>query len=199
MILEAAVALTILPGQGVGPVRATSSESELRRLLGSDRVRTAEIDGGEGNFVTGTLVDGDNPSASLAIIWRDAARRDAPERVFICHGSSDKPCRWKTPEGIGAGTALKELERMNRRPFKLAGFAFDEQGSVVSWEGGALESLSSSLVKLHIQLAPRPGQASLAVFRQVQGDRFFSSAHPAMQALNPAVWRMMMIFARESK
>jgi len=199
MILEAAVALTILPGRGVGPVNATSSEAELRRLLGPERVKTTSIDGGEGNFVSGTLIDGNDPSAALAIVWRDATRRETPERVFVCYGNLDKPCRWRTPDGIGTGTTLKVLERMNHGPFVLAGFAFDGQGSVISWEGGALERLSNPAAKLHIQLSPRPEQSSLSLFRQVRGDRFFSSGHPAMQALNPTVWRMMILFARGPK
>jgi hypothetical protein len=48
---------------------------------------------------------------------------------------------WRTTYGITQGTTLLELERINRKPFRLAGFDFDYSGTVLSWESGLLEGV----------------------------------------------------------
>jgi hypothetical protein len=64
--------------------------------------------------------------------------RKPDDHASICFAVSDGltrgPTKWRTAEGITIGTPLRELERFNRRPFRLAGFAVDGAGAVVSWK-----------------------------------------------------------------
>lgn len=86
----------VVPGERIGPVRASTTKSELIVLFGAEVVKNGEINVGEG------------------------------------------VCRWKTPQGVSIGTTLKELEKLNGGPFKLAGFAWDYEGAIISWEEGKM-------------------------------------------------------------
>lgn len=91
---------------------------------------------------------------------------------------------------------------MARFPFKLAGFAFDYGGTIVDCRRGFLTMLGcpggddfergqkERLVV--IRLRPDVSATGSPEYRQVQGDRIFSSGHPAMQALNPQVYQMIV-------
>jgi hypothetical protein len=109
----------------------------------------------------------------------------------------EQPCDWKTAEGITKGTTMQQLERLNGRMLRILGFGVDDGGSV-SWGGGRLQSLRDGGVLLRLS----PSQAAEAQpsfkqnFHQVEGDRFFSSGHPAMQAINPRVEKIVFWFAK---
>jgi hypothetical protein len=101
---------------------------------------------------------------------------------------------WHTADGITLGTTLLELERINRRPFRLAGFGWDYSGTVLSWSHGALDPVfgSDGSKKVYVRLIysnPAPPE-----YRAVMGDGNFSSGHPAMQKINPHVYQMVFIF-----
>jgi hypothetical protein len=192
MILELAAAMTILPGSA-GPVTGKTSEAELVKELGPARVKQADIHVGEGFMEPGTLIDGNDPARALAILWRDPKTRLAPSAVHICYGLRAGACLWRTDDGISNGTSLKKLEALHRRPFQLMGFAWDYEGTVMNWSGGALERWAGT-VRLFLRLRPDPERTSWPEWRQVQGDREYSSAHPAMQKLNPTVYQMILHF-----
>jgi hypothetical protein len=93
---------------------------------------------------------------------------------------------WTVAPGVSLGTRLSALERLNGRPFRLFGFAWDYGGTVADWEGGRLDALwPGQLVRLRLQ---PEGGADGALARLVGGERLFSSAHPAMRALDPRVY-----------
>jgi hypothetical protein len=65
----------------------------------------------------------------------------------------------------------------------------------MSWSGGVLEKLSSEPCELRARLSPGDISGEVALHkwsRQVGGERQFSSGHPAMQALNPAVYELFI-------
>jgi hypothetical protein len=179
----------VVPGERVGPVRISTTKSELIALFGAEVVKDGEINVGEGDMHPGTLVYPDDPSQRLAILWEQGKSK----RIDVCYGLRDGVCRWKTPQGVSIGTELKEIEKLNARPFKLAGFAWDYEGTIVSWEDGKLSRLFKS-GELYLRLHPaRPGGNSPPEAEQVRGDRFFFSSHPAMRKLNPTVYQMIVI------
>src|SRR5262249_26342846 len=135
-----------------------------------------------------TIVFADDPSRRLEIIWSDAAQKRRPSRVILRGERS----RWRLPHQITLGTTLRELERLNGRSFTLAGFGWDCAGVVISWSGGALERSLSRGVKLY--LAPAPDARNRPEYGKVLGDRDYSSALPAMQRLNPAVYQIFIDF-----
>jgi hypothetical protein len=179
----------VVPGERVGPVRASTTRSELTGLFGAEVVKDGEVNVGEGEMHPGTLVYPDDPSQRLAITWE----KGQPKRIDVCYGLRDGMCRWKTPRGVSIGTTLKELEKLNGRPFKLAGFAWDYEGTIVSWEDGKMNNGFGG-GRTYLRLHPaRPGGNSPPEAAQVRGDRDFSSSHPAMQKLNPKVYQMIVL------
>ena len=171
----------------------TASATSLQQSLGSPDVDSTSVPLGEteGDMVPATVLFPHVTSRRIEIVWKDRAARRNPRYVWL----RGRPTVWKTPQGITIGTSLHELERMNGHAFHLAGFAFDMAGAVTSWDGGRLTALSSSDCKVRVWAASVDARGARSKwYHQVQGDRDFSSGHPAMQALNPRVSQLRMDF-----
>lgn len=174
------------PGVRVGPITASSSVQDLRKAFGDSAVVDGDIDIGEGVTELGTVVDL-GPSKRLAVLWK--APHKNPSKVIVCYEWSQGDCMWRTSSGIGMNTTLKDLEKLNGRPFKLLGFGWDLSGTVFSWEGGNLAASSKGLI-----LRLSPSQTDSEEYRTVLGDGEFLSSLPAMQKLNPTVYQMDLEF-----
>src|SRR5262249_44865910 len=123
-----------------------------------------------------------------------------PRIIFLCE--FEKPCRWRTSDGIGFGTSLKELERRNGKPFEMMGWGTNVEGysvggDLTSFHGGPLGRQLSCLV---LTLTPQTNDKgdyvptlSAEELAAVQGE-ILSSSHPVLQKLNPRVGFMRMEF-----
>jgi hypothetical protein len=190
----------IVPGDRVGPITATTSERALERLFGAENIESADVHLGEGFTAPGTAVFPDDALRRIEVVWRDEAR-SAVKEIWLTGKSSV----WRTHEGLSLGSTLKEIERLNGYPFRLAGFAFDYGGTIVDCGRGRLEMLGcvdrddprraiqGRLVVL--RLSPDAEARTRPEYRQVLGDRIYSSGHPAMQVLNPSVYQMIVFFS----
>jgi hypothetical protein len=170
----------------------TASLASLQRRFGSAEVGADSVPLGEteGDLVPATVLFPNQPGRRIEIVWKDRTARQSPRYVLLAHG----PTEWRTPQGMTIGTSLRGLERLNGRPFHLAGFGFDGSGAVTSWDGGRLAALAGAACRLRVNVdslgAART--AGSTWYRQVLGDRVFSSGHPAMQALNPRVSKLLL-------
>jgi hypothetical protein len=178
---------------------ASMTDVDLRKRFGPENVTTGSVAdpfGSEGDETEGTLLFAKDENARLEIAWRDI---DGARRLALIRRLADRG-RWHTSSGIRSGTDLKTIEKLNRRPFRLVGLAFDLQGTVVWWSGGRLEADDSADCHIGMRLrvnSSRTG-ATAALERQVTGDKEFSSGHPAMQALNPTVYELVLWYGRRS-
>ena len=164
-------------------VHATDDEAELARRLGAGNVRRDTLWMAEGERTLGTILFPTDPLRRLEIAWSDTARRARPEFVRLSTDSSV----WRVFPGVGIGTSLAELERVNGRAFTLLGFSWDYEGTVSSWQGGRLDSLFGSAVLLRLRPPPN---APPEPRRQVLGDVEYSSTHAAMRQLMPRVYEI---------
>jgi hypothetical protein len=169
----------------------------LRTLFGPDNVTSIDVDIGEGFSEPGASVYPDDPTQRLEILWRDDTRT-AVREVRL----SGESTRWHTAEGISLGTTLKELEALNGFPFRLSGFAWDYGGTVVDCGRGRLRALGCNgdsggrqNLSLLLRLHPSDDARRMPDYYEVLGEREFSSGHPAMQALNPGVYQIIVLFA----
>jgi hypothetical protein len=181
----------IVPGERVGRITADASEDSLRTIYGDDRVEPALVAMGEGFVCKGSRILFDNDEF-LEITWLDTEAKTAPAAVYV-NGAS-----WRTGDGIGLGISLRELEAINGKPFRLAGFSWDYGGTIISWGSGRLED---RIPKTLLVLIP-DGEAYERVgpeAGQVDGDIEFSSGHPVMQKLNPLLVRLGVILDPENK
>ena len=176
----------LTPGQ-TGPMGSQTSEAELRRRYGTAAVDSIRVELGEGETAPGTVLYPADSLRRLEIIWRDTLARRQPTRLILRGPRSV----WQVGPGISLGTSLSDLERLNGRPFTLAGFGWDYAGVITDWRGGALDSALTG-VKLYVD--PGPGQDQSAAYSQVLGDRDYSSSLPAMQRLNPKVAQIFVDF-----
>lgn len=170
----------------------TASITSLQRAFGTADIGTDSLPLGptEGDMVPATVLFSHDPQRRIAIVWQDTVAKRTPRFVLLRHA----PTEWTTREGITVGTPLRELERLNGRPFHLAGFAFDGAGAVTSWDGGKLASLSTGSCRqlMFLDSLGSLGPAARRRYREVVGDKVFSSGHPAMQALNPRVSEILL-------
>lgn len=186
----------IVPGVRVGPVTSATSEADLRAIHGAAEVQATEIPVGEGMTEPGTVLFPGDPRRTLEIIWRDASRTRAREIRIRNEGTV-----WRTKEGLTIGTTLREIERQNGGAFVLAGFGWDYGGTVLHAAGGRLGELGREAKGglagrlLLLRLAPASEAQSTDAYAAVTGDGAFSSNHPSMQALDPAVYEIVVTFA----
>jgi hypothetical protein len=160
----------------------------LRRAFGSANVKAERIDIGEGETVPGTVLFSADSTRRLMIIWSDSTARRLPRRLILRDDSS----RWSVAEGITLGTTLEELEKLNGRPFTLAGFGWDYAGVVMDWRGGKLATPLGRSVKLY--LVPPSSAQSDPAYNSVLGDRPYASDLAAMRRLKPTVRQIFIDF-----
>jgi len=177
----------IVPGQRAGALHRTSSEVQLAQAYGRDAVQPLRVELGEGVTAPGTVLFATDSLRRLEVLWHDTVARERPTRLVL-RGSES---RWQLPANISLGVGLRELERRNGRRFTLAGFGWDYGGVITDWEGGAL---AAQLPGVRLYLDPATAQYQTAAYREVLGDRDYSSGTPAMQALNPRVYQIYIDF-----
>jgi hypothetical protein len=159
-------------------------------MWGNKNVVPYDVDLGEGETEPGTELFPADPLRRADILWKDSIEKRGPKSVQISGAKS----LWRTVHGISLGTTLKQLEQLNRKPFRLAGFAFDYSGTVLSWSGGALEQELGSPGRVILRLDCSQDQAQQSDYESLLGDRAFSSELPAMQRLNPTVYQLIWLF-----
>jgi hypothetical protein len=166
-----------------GPVIQHTHEADLRRVYGDANVRDERIQIGEGESAPGAVLFPDDSLRRLEIIWGDSSARGEPSRLIL-RGSKSK---WSLEAGVSLGSTLAQLEKLNGRPFTLAGFGWDFAGVVLDWNGGSLADESRNV---KVYLAPDAAKQSTPEYSQVLGDKKYSSDLPEMRALEPKVYQI---------
>jgi hypothetical protein len=186
----------ILASGEKGSLNARTTRRDLVRMYGASNVVDQDVDVGEGETQPGTVVFPKDPERSIEILWQNPETKTLPASAQIEGAKS----RWKAVHNISLGTSLRDLERLNGRPFKLAGFGWDYSGTVTSWENGTLAAeLDGGDGRVILRLdSPTPEAVDKDV-AQVEGDRDFPSDHPVMQKLNPAAYQIIWVFPSATK
>jgi hypothetical protein len=186
----------ILASGDKGAINAHTTRQEFVRMYGASNVVDQDVDVGEGETEPGTIIFPKDAQRSIEILWKDPDKKTEPRSATI----SGKKSRWHTIRGISLGTSLRELESLNGRPFKLAGFGWDYSGTVTSWESGALAAeLDGGHGRVFLRLDSGTSEAVDKEVAQVEGDRDFSSNHPVMQKLNPRAYQIIWVFPSPAK
>jgi hypothetical protein len=181
----------ITPGGKAGVVNSQMTEVGLVAIFGRDNVTWGDIGVGEGETEPGTILFASDSYRRLEILWTDNKRRALPKQAQI-FGSGKS--RWETTAGISLGTSLKELERLNGKPFRLYGFEVDYEGTVRSWDGG---NLAKKLGDLGVVIRLRPSKKTRATsdeINTISGYTEFHSDEPMMQKANPETYQIIWTF-----
>ncbi len=166
----------------------STTRADLVRRFGGSRVLNGRIYVGEGESESGTIVFPGDPKKRLDITFGERTRTH-PMIVRISGQNSIAA----TFGNIRIGTPLKQIEKINGRPFTLAGFEWDYSGTVLSWKGGKIDKVQPGC-RIGLRLNYEQNSTTKRWASQVQGDRSFSSHQAAMQALNPRVYQIWIAY-----
>ncbi len=115
--------------------------------------------------------------------WSDPASRTRIYLIVI-NGQSGWIAR-----GLRLGLKLAEMEKLNRKPFKLKGFE-NNIAAVSDWDGGAVADLPGGC-KVSASLRADPKAPAEAV-KALSADHEFTSADAAMRAIKPTISEILI-------
>lgn len=136
----------IIPGQRVGPIRKSSSESDLVQIYGAGQVHRGYTSNPDNNSIPCTVVMTGTPN-EIKIVWENEERSRVKEIHFAKENSN-----WFTPEGLTSGLDISELIKANKAPISFHGFNWKYSGTVSSWGKGSLSRYAN---KFYAVLKPR--------------------------------------------
>lgn len=125
----------IVPNKKMGIVTNTTTKQDLYEKCSERSIKDTIVFSYEGIDVTGTQITyTGSPENHIKIIWN---KDNLPEKVWINEGDL------KTISGIGIGSTISEVGKVNKKPFLLNGFEIDNYlaGTVVNWKNGDLTGL----------------------------------------------------------
>jgi len=109
------------------------SEGQLKKIFKSNVKRSVGYyPEGMGEY-TNTLLFPDTKN-EVEFVWADDSLNFSG---LLYIELSDKDTDWKTKEGITIGTGIKELEKLNEKPFTFFGLGWDYSG-MIDWQEGHL-------------------------------------------------------------
>jgi hypothetical protein len=181
-----------IPGVQAGAVKANSSEASLKELLGPENAVRDSVYIGEGFYEKGTTLFKGTPEEAQ-ILWKDTLNYAKPDNVLI-RPAEGKPTEWLVEGGIRIGMTLKEIEKINGKPFNVSGFGWDYGGFVADWKGGKLDE-KDGVSNFVLRFGYDYNDEKLNAFAEkVSGEGPFPSNNPAMQKLNPKVVEISIRF-----
>ena len=167
-----------------GAFARDSHHLKLTMTYDRKNVDFGEVDAGPGKSMA-TIIYPNDPRLRLEVWWSDVDKRRDLYLIAI-NGSST----WTGPGGLRLGLSLADLERLNRKPFKLRGFDKDNIATVSDWDHGALAALSGGC-KAGVILSAE-AKAAAQVLAVLPVDREFSSADEALRAVRPSVTEILI-------
>ena len=170
---------TLEQGRVGAIVKGATQPADLARIYGAGNVSAGQIHLAEGENRPGTYIYRGTANELQVLFTADGKRIE----LIRIEGKA-----WKTKEGVRLGTTLAELERINGGPFKFLGFSWDNGGFVLA--GGKLPKGVS------MALGPTRNRETKQS-RQLDGDKEFSSRHPALKNMGVVVSAMWVRFEGE--
>lgn len=167
---------TLVPGKQAGGIHAATQRSDLDSLFGAENVKDATLPGPEGTEYKGTVIFPERPEDRIELIWSD---EEKPAIDFVRLAGTKS--HWRSKEGLALGLRLKEVEKLNGKPFQVYGFEWDYGGFIVGFDGGRLDSKSGNTFSVRFSTTEGDDTSRIA------GDEIFSSSHEDFQKINPII------------
>ena len=171
---------TMVPGEQVGLIKKSFTEADIIKAYGANNVGREEIGLGEGEMAKATVLFPETEN-EIFITWE--TDKDYKKIAEVLIEKPDAP--WMTNQGIGIGTTLEELVKINEKDFKFAGFEWDYSGFTNDWQGGKINK------NLVVFLEPSD---PAKVYPDLLGDELFLSNHPKAKAAELKVRTMIIRF-----
>ena len=147
------------------------SEKELKKSFKNNVKRSiGYYPEGMGKYAN-TLLFPDSKN-EVEFVWADdSINYSGLVYIQVCNMRTE----WKTKEGITIGTSIKELEKLNKKPFTFFGLGWDYSGSI-DWKEGYLDER-----KIYGSLE-YPGESMPIKFEGLLGNHEIESSDELAQA-----------------
>ena len=170
---------TIVLGKRVGLIKPGMTATDIERAYGKENLKLQKIPGAEGEEIDGAKLFADT-DRELEIVWDPD--NDKKQVVFDIRVMGKD---WKFDNGLKSGMTVEEIEKINGKPFKIAGFEWD-YGGYANFEGGKLAG------KVSIRFSPTTEN----VPEYLMGDKQLSSTDKKLRAAKPLVDEGISVFMR---
>jgi hypothetical protein len=167
-----------------GAFARDSHHLKLTMTYDRKNVDFGEVDAGPGKSMASIIYPND-PKRRLEVWWSDVDKRKDLYLIAI-NGSSI----WTGPDGLRLGLSLADLEKLNRKPFKLRGFDKNKTATVSDWDRGALAAFPGGC-KAGVILRAE-GKVPPEVLAALTADTEFSSADSALRTVRPSVTEILI-------
>lgn len=170
---------TIVLGKRVGLIKPGMSAADIEKAYGKTNLKNMDLPGPEGSSFPGAkLFEG--TERELEIVWDP--EKEGEKIVFDVRVLGTA---WKIENGLKAGMTIEDVEKINGKPFKIAGFSWD-YGGYGNFEGGKLEG--------KVSLRFNPSTDDIPDY--LQGDKELLSTDKKLRAVKPVVEEMITVFMR---
>jgi hypothetical protein len=199
----------VMPGQRFGAVTASVSQADLARLFGIANVSSVRVQCAEDSCnEPGTMVKVPGCPETLRVFWVDTVALRQPSTIeaslrFDQYDDLSLRGCWRTEQGLGIGTTLRDLEALNQGPFQVSPLGeWDYAGYVGPWLGGRLSNVlqpaSGRWIGLRLNFLSNRGLSPSEFEKISKPDRdSLRSDEPLLRKLNPRIVELTMSFVKE--
>jgi hypothetical protein len=168
-----------------GTFAKDSSHLKLAMTFDSKNITFTDVDASNGSKVPASVLFPNDPKRRLEVWWSNPKDRSGTYLIVI-NGKST----WSAPGGLRLGLTLQQLEKLNKKAFKLKGFDKDGVAMISDWDGGELANLpggcKSGLSLRAESKSPADALSALAP------DKEYASQDPQMVAVKPTVSEVLI-------
>jgi hypothetical protein len=168
-----------------GTFAKDSSHLKLAMTFDSKNITFTDVDASNGTKVPASILFPNDPKRRLEVWWSNQAARSGTYLIVI-NGKST----WTAPDGLRLGLTVAQLEKLNKKAFKLKGFDKDGVASVSDWDGGELANLPGGC-KSGLSLRADPKAPADAV-SALSADKEYNSQDPEVLAVKPTVSEVLI-------
>ncbi|MFY9840816.1 MAG: hypothetical protein WAK55_30975 [Xanthobacteraceae bacterium] len=162
-----------------------SSHLKLAMTFDSKNITFTDVDASDGTKTAASVLFPNDPKRRLEVWWSNKAARSGTYLIVI-NGKST----WSAPAGLRLGLTLQQLEKLNKKAFKLKGFDKDGVATVSDWDEGELANLAGGC-KSGLSLRADP-KAPADALSALSPDKEYSSQDPQMLAAKPTVSEVLI-------
>jgi hypothetical protein len=167
-----------------GAFAKNSSHLKLAQAYGPLNLTFAEVDGPQNTKLMASVLYPNDPKRHLEVLWsNEAARSDTS--LIVINGQST----WTGPKGLHLGLPIAAVEKLNGKPFQLAGFDQDNAGAALDWQGGTLEKIPGGC-KVSVRIVPDPKATEDA--RKAAAGKTLMSNDAVVRAVQPKIAEILI-------
>ena len=153
--------------------------AQIEDKYGKDNVVTGDVDGPEGTTMVATTVFPKDETRKFEVYWFDEDKRTGFAGFTL-------PPDATGPGGIKISMAIKDVEKINGKPFIVGGFYWDYGGGA-NFSGGKLENKDDAACFMGVTFAPSVETTSQQIGDAISGEKDLKSNMKEFAVVKPVV------------